>query len=104
MKRIWGSGLEGPKRVLRGGSWINHARNTRSANRNANDPGNSNDNTGLRLARAQRWAGRPPLTRPLSRPPVVDRRQKASGPGSASSEQQLFGERSPGARPLSEAP
>ncbi len=39
-------------RVLRGGSWINNARNLRSANRNANTPDNRNDNIGLRLAGA----------------------------------------------------
>jgi hypothetical protein len=39
--------------VLRGGSWINDGRNLRSAQRNANDPGNRNDNIGFRLARAQ---------------------------------------------------
>jgi hypothetical protein len=42
------------KRVLRGGSWINDGRNVRSANRNANDPGNRNDNIGFRLAPARR--------------------------------------------------
>ena len=40
------------QRVLRGGSWINNARNLRSANRNANSPDNRNDNIGLRLAGA----------------------------------------------------
>ncbi len=39
--------------MLRGGSWINNGRNVRSAQRNANDPGNRNDNIGFRLARAQ---------------------------------------------------
>jgi hypothetical protein len=46
--------------VLRGGSWINNGQNLRSANRNANDPGNRNDNIGFRLARAQE--GRMALT------------------------------------------
>jgi len=44
---------EGRKRaahcVVRGGSWINDARNARSAYRNANHPGNANDNLGFRL-------------------------------------------------------
>ena len=40
------------RRVLRGGSWINKARNCRSAMRNHNDPGNRNDNIGFRLAQA----------------------------------------------------
>ncbi|GAB6907539.1 hypothetical protein JCM12296A_33760 [Desulfosarcina cetonica] len=44
-------------RVLRGGSWINNGRNVRSANRNRNAPDERNDNIGLRLARAQRFAG-----------------------------------------------
>ena len=39
-------------RVLRGGSWINNARNLRSANRNANTPDNRNHNIGLRVAGA----------------------------------------------------
>ena len=42
------------RRVLRGGSWINDARNCRSAQRNANDPDNRIDNNGFRLARALR--------------------------------------------------
>ncbi|MEO0446770.1 MAG: SUMF1/EgtB/PvdO family nonheme iron enzyme [Verrucomicrobiota bacterium] len=40
------------KRVLRGGSWANDARNCRSAYRNANEPGNRNQNMGLRLVAA----------------------------------------------------
>jgi hypothetical protein len=37
--------------VLRGGSWNSNARNVRCANRNANHPGNRNDNIGFRPAR-----------------------------------------------------
>ena len=40
------------KRVVRGGCWINNARNLRSANRNANTPDNRNHNIGFRLAGA----------------------------------------------------
>jgi formylglycine-generating enzyme required for sulfatase activity len=36
--------------VLRGGSWNNNANNCRAANRNRNEPGNRNNNIGLRLA------------------------------------------------------
>ncbi|WP_096292374.1 formylglycine-generating enzyme family protein [Nitrosomonas ureae] len=39
-------------RVLRGGSWNNNGRNTRSAVRNRNEPDNRNDNIGFRLAPA----------------------------------------------------
>ncbi len=42
----------GENRVLRGGSWINDARNCRAANRNGNPPGNRNENIGFRLSRA----------------------------------------------------
>lgn len=45
--------IEGDKRVLRGGSWINNGRNVRSANRNMNTPDNRNNNIGFRLAPAQ---------------------------------------------------
>ena len=37
-------------RVLRGGGWNNNASNCRSANRNNNAPGNTNDNNGFRVA------------------------------------------------------
>jgi len=49
----------GTNRVIRGGSWNNHARNVRAAYRNWNDPGNRNDNLGFRLARAPELVGRP---------------------------------------------
>ena len=38
--------------VVRGGSWINTARNCRSAYRNWNTPGNRNDNLGFRVLAA----------------------------------------------------
>ncbi|WP_410001148.1 formylglycine-generating enzyme family protein [Stieleria sp. JC731] len=47
-----GGGLQGVNRVVRGGSWINSAQNCRSAYRNANDPGNRNNNLGFRLVAA----------------------------------------------------
>ena len=42
----------GQNRVLRGGSWINSARNCRLTNRNNNDPENRNNNNGFRLVLA----------------------------------------------------
>jgi hypothetical protein len=36
--------------VLRGGSWNNKSRNLRSANRNNNNPANTNNNVGFRCA------------------------------------------------------
>ena len=44
----------GQYRVLRGGSWINHAQHLRCAYRNDNTPDNRNHNWGLRLAGALR--------------------------------------------------
>ncbi|MCP5045383.1 MAG: SUMF1/EgtB/PvdO family nonheme iron enzyme [bacterium] len=44
------SGTGSENRVVRGGSWINNARNCRSAYRNRNQPGNRNDKLGFRLA------------------------------------------------------
>ncbi len=62
-----GGDRKGENRVLRGGSWINNGRNCRSAYRNMNDPGNRNDNAGLRLVRAQQGQ-KAFLTRSPSRP------------------------------------
>ena len=64
----------GERRLLRGGSWINEARNLCSAYRNDNDPGNRNDNNGFRLALARRDGGYRPMdqTRILSRCPGAD--------------------------------
>lgn len=65
--------------MLRGGSWINNGQNLRSANRNANDPGNRNDNIGFRLARAQEgWMALFDQTAILS--PRFSSGQKPSGP------------------------
>ena len=41
----------GDNRVLRGGSWINHGRDCRSASRNGYSPGDANYDIGFRLAR-----------------------------------------------------
>jgi formylglycine-generating enzyme required for sulfatase activity len=43
----------GAYRVIRGGSWIDHARYARSAYRQGTEPGNRNDNLGFRCARVQ---------------------------------------------------
>lgn len=45
-----GRGKHGLNRVNRGGSWNHTARNARLANRDRNDPGNRNNDLGLRLA------------------------------------------------------
>lgn len=44
----------GSGRVIRGGSWINVARNLRSANRYFSDPGRRGYNVGFRLVRSRR--------------------------------------------------
>jgi hypothetical protein len=61
--------VSGSNRVIRGGSWINNARNCRSAYRNNADPGNRNDNLGLRLL----------STRPLPERRVYGPCSRASG-------------------------
>ncbi len=78
MKRM-GDDHNGTNQVMRGGSWINNARNVRAAYRNHSSPGNRNDNLGFRLARAHERIGDPSLTRPSSCPGSVETRQKPQG-------------------------
>jgi hypothetical protein len=73
-------------RVLRGGSWNNHARNLRAAVRNRNAPDNRNNNLGLRLAsppERPRAAVPPVLRLPMRR--VWRRVIMRAVPGSAGS-------------------
>ena len=55
------------RRVLRGGSYWNNARNCRSAYRNENDPDDQNQNIGFRLAAAH------PKAEPLADPALAAR-------------------------------
>ncbi len=66
--------------MLRGGSWINEARNLRSANRNDNDPGNRNDNIGLRVAPARMGSEVLPDQSRIPSVPVLPVRRKAPAP------------------------
>ena len=51
---MWENGRNATaNRVMRGGSWNNHARNVRAACRNNIHPENRNDNVGFRCVRAQ---------------------------------------------------
>ena len=72
---VWEGGRKaGAKRVIRGGSWNNNARNVRAAYRNRNDPGNRNDNLGFRCARAHDRTESPNLNRSPSQAFQRDRR------------------------------
>lgn len=74
-----GAGQQGDRRVNRGGSWNDDARNVRAAYRNAHHPDNRNDDLGFRLAQAQEHAGGrvpdPPCH--LSAGPTVRGKQQA---------------------------
>ena len=82
----------GSNRVLRGGSWNNNATNGRTANRNNNPPGNTNNNIGFRCVRS---SGNSPQWEDDSDPaavlsavglaPAVAKRKLPSGVSSASS-------------------
>ncbi|MCP4655927.1 MAG: SUMF1/EgtB/PvdO family nonheme iron enzyme [bacterium] len=69
----------GSNRVIRGGSWINNARNCRAANRNRNAPGNRNDNVGLRLVSTKRFARRTSVYGPGPRAQALSRRSSCAG-------------------------
>ncbi|MEO1699963.1 MAG: SUMF1/EgtB/PvdO family nonheme iron enzyme [Planctomycetota bacterium] len=71
MMGIVGERHASEQRVIRGGSWNDHPQNVRAAYRNANHPGNRNDDLGFRLARAQAWTMSPHLTRRPSRPLAI---------------------------------
>ncbi|NLX12795.1 MAG: hypothetical protein GXY44_03965 [Phycisphaerales bacterium] len=76
--------------MLRGGSWNNHPRNCRSANRNRNNPDNRNNNNGFRVVavlagvhlRGGHRRGIGPEFRPSSLNAVMrhPRRRKSRGP------------------------
>ena len=82
--------------MLRGGSWINNGTNCRSANRNANEPDDRNDNYGFRLSRAPPLRGGEAQPRhPF--PSGAAGRGKQAGPRRVS---RARPERPPVARPL----
>jgi len=91
----------GAKRVLRGGSWNNKARNVRCAYRNQNHPGNRNDNIGFRPARAHdRTRGSGPEQTVV--PVAPSGAAKPNGRRCAGSPRRMPGEGSPDGRfPLS---
>ena len=67
--------IAGDARVLRGGSWNNNGRNVRSANRNRNEPGRHDNDSGFRLALAPE--SRRPARDQMTFLSAVYRRQKA---------------------------
>ncbi len=69
----------GARRVNRGGSWRNNARNCRAANRNANPPGNRNDNLGFRLVSTGRFRQRSCVYGPGPRAQALSRRSSRAG-------------------------
>lgn len=97
-----GRGRQGSNRVNRGGAWNSNARNLRAANRNANEPGNRNDNLGFRLAGAQTLPRAACVRSAPDQTAVATggacRRRTQRGPRRASSGSGCAGERSPGLR------
>ena len=90
----WTASAEGSSRVIRGGSWNDAAEDCTAANRNANAPGNSNNNVGFRLLAAPLDCGcangtdrfpvlsRERQNRSLGRPVVVSIENLPGGPSS----------------------
>jgi len=98
--RAYGRGHKGSKRVYRGGSWINDARNVRAAYRNGNDPGIRNDNLGFRLAREQKRVGGPAPDPTGVRSLRLAGGRKTRGRRRAGRDGSSRPERSPAPRPL----
>ncbi len=92
----------GAKRVVRGGSWNNKARNCRCACRNQNDPGNRNNDLGFRPARAHDRTGwsEPEQT---ALPAIPVGLAKPNGPRCVGSPRWIPGEGSPVGRLLSDS-
>ena len=66
-------------RVIRGGSWNNHAQNVRAAYRNANDPGNRNNNLGFRCVEFRATSDELRLNRRSSGPISIGENEVACG-------------------------
>lgn len=84
----------GARRVIRGGSWNNNARNVRAAYRNHNEPGNRNNNLGFRCARAHAWTGgsvpEPAVILPAPGRQTANGLRCASRPGAENSPEMPF--------------
>jgi formylglycine-generating enzyme required for sulfatase activity len=78
-----GDGPKRPNRVVRGGSWNDHAQNVRAAYRNANHREDRNDNVGFRVARARAWAGGPGPDQVVIPSALLGRRKGSGGPARA---------------------
>jgi len=66
----------GFNRVNRGGSWNNNANNCRVANRNNNNPDNSNNNIGFRLVHSSKQDGFLFLNRSMSYPEWANNKRR----------------------------
>ena len=81
-----GGWSRGSSRVNRGGSWNNSAENCTAAYRNANSPGNANNNLGFRLLAAPLDRGRTNGTDRLPAPSYEGRNRSLNRPVVVSSE------------------